>query len=56
LREDIVPAPGATSKVGPDYNGRLCEFVRNHWRAEIAAQNSPSLARALKRLREFSPV
>jgi len=56
LREDIVPAPGATSKVGPDYNGRLCEFVRNHWRAEIAAQNSPSLARALKRLREFKPV
>lgn len=56
LREDLVPAPGATSKVGPDYNGRLCEFVRNHWRAEIAAQNSPSLARALKRLREFKPV
>jgi len=56
LREDLVPAPGATSKVGPDYNGRLSEFVRNHWRAEIAAQNSPSLARALKRLREFKPV
>jgi len=56
LREDLVPAPGATSKVGPDYNGRLCEFVQNHWRAEIAAQNSPSLARALKRLREFRPV
>lgn len=56
LREDLSPAPGATSKVGPDYNGRLCEFVRNHWRAEIAAENSPSLARTLKRLREFNPV
>jgi len=56
LQEDLVPASGATSKVGPDYNGRLCEFVQNHWRAEIAAQNSPSLARALKRLREFKPV
>lgn len=56
LREDLIPAPGATSKVGPDYNGRLCEFVQNHWRAEIAAQNSPSLARALKRLREFKPA
>lgn len=56
LREDLVPAPGATSKVGPDYNGRLCEFVQNHWRAEIAAEYSPSLARALRRLREFKPV
>jgi len=56
LREDLVPAPGATSKVGPDYNGRLCGFVRHHWRADIAAQNSPSLARTLKRLREFKPV
>lgn len=56
LREDLVPAPGATSKVGPDYNGRLCEFVQNHWRAEIAAENSPSLARTLRRLREFNPV
>lgn len=56
LREDLVPAPGATSKVGPDYNGRLCEFVQKHWRVEIAAQNSPSLSRTLKRLREFKPV
>lgn len=56
LKKDLVPAPGATSKVGPDYNGRLCKFVRNHWRAEAAAENSPSLARALKRLQEFEPV
>lgn len=56
LREALVPAPGSTSKVGPDYNGRLCEFVQKRWRAGAAAKNSPSLARALKRLREFKPA
>jgi len=56
LREALVPAPESTSKVGPDYNGRLCEFVQKRWRAGAAAKNSPSLARALNRLREFRPV
>ena len=56
LREALVPAPGSTSKVGPDYNAILCEFVQKRWRAGAAAKNSPSLARALKRLREFKPV
>ncbi|MDD9851649.1 MAG: hypothetical protein OXU94_07800 [Gammaproteobacteria bacterium] len=56
LREDLVPAPRSTSSVGPGYNGRLSEFVQTRWRAEVAAQNSPSLARALGRLREFKPV
>ena len=31
LRADIVPKPGATSKVGPGYNSRIGEFVRTHW-------------------------
>jgi len=56
LKEELVPAAGATSKVGPGYNAQLGEFVRKHWRAGMAARNSPSLARALRRLREFKPT
>lgn len=56
LKEELVPAPGSTSKVGPGYNPKLGEFVRKHWRAGMAAKNSPSLARALRRLREFNPT
>jgi len=56
LMEALVPAPGVTGKVGPGYNITLCEFVQKRWRAGVAAKNSPSLARALKRLREFKPV
>lgn len=53
LREDIVPPPGATSKTGPDYNGRLGEFVRQDWNAQAACKHSPSLERTFRRLREF---
>jgi len=55
LRKDLIPAHGSTSKIGPGYNARLGEFVQKHWDVDKAAQNSPSLARALQRLREFTP-
>ena len=51
LRADLVPKPGATSKVGPGYNARLGEFVRLHWNVERASQASNSLKRTLARLR-----
>ena len=51
LRADLVPKPGATSKVGPGYNVRLGEFVRLHWDVERASQISSSLKRTLARLR-----
>ncbi len=50
LRADLVPKPGATSKVGPGYNVRLGEFVRLHWDVERASQISNSLKRTLVRL------
>ena len=50
LRADLVPRPGATSKVGPAYNLRLGEFVRWHWNIERASQVSNSLRRTLVRL------
>lgn len=51
LRADLVPRPGATSKVGPGYNARVGEFVRLHWNVERASQVSNSLKRTLARLR-----
>ena len=55
IREQIVPRKGSTAKIGPSYNLCLSKFVQDKWRAEIAAENAPSLARALRRLREFEP-
>lgn len=54
LREDLVPAQGATSKVGPGYNLQLTSFVAGIWNPESAASVSESLRRTLSRLRELS--
>jgi hypothetical protein len=56
LRTDIVPAVGSTARVGPDYNGRLIEFVEECWQPEVAQERSDSLRRARTALAEFSPV
>ncbi len=46
----LCPIDGLGSKVGPEYNEVLCEFVKRYWRPSIAQKNCPSLARALSRL------
>ena len=51
LRQEIVPLPGATSKVGPGYNSRLGEFVHSRWSVNRAASVSVSLQRTLAQLR-----
>ena len=56
LRADMVPQHGATSKQGPDYNGRLTRFVRENWDVHTAKNNSKSLNRAFVRLEEFKPA
>lgn len=38
------------SKQGSGYNPHLCHFVKAHWSAQRAADNSPSLARAIRRI------
>ncbi len=50
----IVPPENSTRKVGPDYNGRLIEFVSKHWNVRIASQSSPSLRRTVERLTNFT--
>lgn len=53
LQDAILPVPGASSKVGPDYNGQLGFFVKTAWKADVAARHSPSLARTLESLKKF---
>ncbi len=56
IRDRIVPKRGSTAKQGPDYNGCLGSFVRQHWDINTAKGNSPSLARTVHCLTLFNPV
>jgi hypothetical protein len=56
LRNRIVPRPGSTAKQGPDYNGCLVAFVLTTWNIDAARAVSPSLARTVKKLSEFTPT
>ncbi len=54
-RDDIVPQPESTAKKGRNYNDRLSEFALKTWDIRTAADNSPSLAKALHALNTFTP-
>ena len=56
LREELIPQPGATSKVGPGYNSRLGDFVRRAWNIGRANATSDSLRRTIDRLRTFRAI
>ena len=56
IREDLVPRPGSTSRIGPDYNGRLSEFVAGGWEVRTACDHSPSLKRSFDRIAGFAPI
>ncbi|HUU29619.1 MAG TPA: hypothetical protein VM123_17595 [archaeon] len=56
LRESIVPLAGSTAKVGPDYTGKLSDFVQNSWDVKEALKNSNSLKRAFSVIMSFKPV
>jgi len=56
LRRDIVPPAGSTRKQGPDYNGRLSGFIRDHWGLERASRHSPSLQRTREVIVAFRPI
>lgn len=49
LRLEVVSQTDS-SKQGSGYNPHLCHFVKMHWLAKRAADNSPSLARAVRRI------
>jgi hypothetical protein len=52
IREDIVPI-NENAQIGPNYNGRLMEFVFEHWNITHAMTRSDSLSRAYQRLAQF---
>lgn len=52
ITEDLVPI-NENAQIGPNYNGRLMEFVFNHWNIERAMTRSESLRRAYRRLEMF---
>lgn len=56
IRADIVPPNGSTSQVGPNYNGRLAEFVASSWDPSAAVNHSLSFARMWEVLMEFDPL
>jgi hypothetical protein len=56
LRDDLVPRVGDKRTIGPDYNGRLAEFVHSSWRASRAKAVSPSFRRAFHALNAFHPI
>lgn len=49
IRQELVSETDPT-KQGNGYNVHLRNFVKNHWSAQRAAENSPSLQRAIDRL------
>ncbi len=56
LRKDLLPREDSTSKQGPNYNGRLIEFVQHNWDPLEAGKFSSSLHRALARITSFEPT
>jgi len=51
IRGAMVPAPGTTAGVGPGYAVLVAEFTNEHWRPDVAATRSESLARLCHMLR-----
>ena len=56
VRESIVPPLRSSAAIGPDYNGKLTEFVQESWRVKEAMNNSPSLKKAFRAILSFSPM
>jgi hypothetical protein len=44
VREDLIVERNAMASQGLGYNARLCDFVRNTWQPNAAAERAPSLA------------
>lgn len=53
LAAELVPIQGSAVSIGPLYNERLGQFVRESWDVEAAMANSPSFERTVVRLRTF---
>jgi len=54
LREDVPPRTGSGRQVGVAFVSTMLEFIQSDWNIEEARRRSPSLDRALSRLRELA--
>lgn len=52
LKDDLLPRYRG-DKFGPDYNGRLGDFVQKIWDASKARRSSRSLDKAIRRIEEI---
>lgn len=46
--------PVGSASIGPEYNDLLQGFIADHWSSERAAERSPSLARARRRISDLA--
>lgn len=53
LRDEMVPRPGTSRRVGPGYESRVIEFATNQYRLKRALPRSPSLRGALASLQRL---
>lgn len=53
VRDGMTPAATSSGTVGTDYARLVREFAEKHWNPSRAATNSPSLDRAVSRLRQL---
>lgn len=54
IREALVPAQGASSTVGGDYNPLMEQFIRSEWSPAAARTAAPSLDKCMTRLAELA--
>lgn len=50
IRDDILPPPSLSARVGAGYSARVIEFATSHWDPAAAAEVSDSLAGCIKAL------
>lgn len=58
IREDMIPDQNLGQSIGPAYTSRIIEYIRSDdgWRVDIAAENSPSLLRAINAITNLRAV
>ncbi len=55
IKFDMLPDPKLGQSIGPAYTAKIIEFINaeDGWRANIAAQSSPSLQRAIEAIAQL---
>ena len=55
IRSDIAPASDSSNRKGPNYTGKLIQFVEECWDIGVARNSSKSLQRTFSKLQSFKP-